>query len=118
MATNIIHLYDTLRKTIGDVNAEAIATFINGKMERGRQRDAETLASKIDLNDLRIELKEEINDLRVEVKEYMASLKIELKHDINGLSEKITETKTDMARWAFTLFITITLAFISLYLKK
>ncbi len=115
MTTNIIHLYETLRKSAGDPAAEAIATFINSKIDKARQRDLENLASKTDLHkavsDLRVELKQDINELKIELKQDMSELKTDLNKTIDA-------TKTDVVRWMFALFATVLLAIIGLYVRK
>ncbi len=68
---------------------------------------AEIFASKIDLNEVKLELKNDINGLRNE----LADLKTDL-------TKSIGDTKTDVIRWMFALFATMLLALISVYFKK
>ena len=122
MAATILELYDVLRKNLGEEHAANLVSFLNLHSKRSREEDAKTLASKTDLADVKMELKQDISNLRTEVKLEISDLRTEVKLEISQFRTEVTknigETKTDIIRWMFTLFITIVLAFIGLYLKK
>lgn len=122
MAATILELYDVLRKNLGEEHAANLVSFLNLHSKRSREEDTQIFASKIDLTEVKSELKKDISDLRTELKLDISELRTELKQDISALRTDVTrnigESKTDVIRWMFTLFITIVLAFIGLYLKK
>jgi hypothetical protein len=70
--------------------AEAVVNFVI----ESQKIEYETLATKIDLINLRTDLKEDIASVRAELKEDIASVRTELKEDISSVR---TELKEDIA---------------------
>lgn len=52
------------------------------------------------------------------VREEISALKNEMVIMEGRISSKLSETKTDMIKWVFTFFATLTVMIIGLYLKK
>ena len=111
MAATILELYDVLRKNLGEEHAANLVSFLNLHSKKSREEDAKTFASKIDLAEVKMELKQDISNLRTE-------LKLEISQLRTDVTKNIGDTKTDIIRWMFALFITTVLAIIGLYLKK
>src|ERR1700754_2473808 len=77
---------------------------------------------KEEFANVRGEMKEEFAKVRGEMKEGLASVRGEMKEGFaklkGDLEVKISDTKTDVARWMFALFVTMLLAILGLYFKK
>jgi hypothetical protein len=84
-----IQLYEILKQTLGNREAEALVGFVDSKLKEANEQNLKNLATKEDLKD------------------------VELK-----LSVKISESKTEMIRWVSAFFVTTILAIIGLYIRK
>jgi hypothetical protein len=91
-----IQLYEILKQKLGNKEAEALVNFVDNKLKEADERNLKTLATK--------------EDLQV--------LKLVLKEDIKNVELKLSETKTDIVRWVFAFFIATMLAIIGLYVRK
>jgi hypothetical protein len=96
IASTDIQLYEILRQKLGNQEAEALVGFVDAKMKDANEYNLKMLATKEDLKDLTLELKQ----------------------DIANVTLKIAETKTDILRWMFAFFIPLLLAIIGLYVRK
>ncbi len=75
-----------------EVQAEALAEAV-------AEATVENVATKLDIAELRGELKRDIADLRDELKQDIADLRSELKRDIAVLDVKIAALESRMLRW-------------------
>jgi hypothetical protein len=91
-----IQLYEILKQKLGNKEAEALVSFVDAKLKEADESNLKTLATKEDLKDL----------------------KLELKQDIAGLTLKLSETKTDIIRWLFAFLVPLLLAILGLYLRQ
>lgn len=96
ITTSDIQLYEMLKQKLGSQQVEALVMYVDTKLKDAHEHNLKTLATKEDLKDLKLELKQDIADTRLE----------------------IAKSKTDIIRWVFTLFIPLMLAIIGLYVKK
>ncbi|HKZ72605.1 MAG TPA: hypothetical protein VJ011_01005, partial [Steroidobacteraceae bacterium] len=74
--------------------ARALARAI--EIELAAHRD--TLATKLDITELRLELKSDIQHLRTELKGDMQELRVELKGDMHGI-------RSELVRWVFLVMM-------------
>jgi hypothetical protein len=63
MSTLEINLYNKLKAKIGDSEAKELIEFIDSRSEEKRSNADKLIATKQDINDIRIELKETKSDL-------------------------------------------------------
>ncbi|MES2330330.1 MAG: hypothetical protein V4539_12050 [Bacteroidota bacterium] len=96
LTANDIQLYEILKQKLGNKEAEALVNFVDSKLKEADECNLKTLATKEDLKDL----------------------KLELKQDIAGVTLKLSETKTDIIRWLFAFLLPLLLAILGLYLRK
>lgn len=96
ITANDIQLYELLKQKLGNKEAEAIVSFVDAKLKEADECNLKTVATKEDLKDLRLELKQ----------------------DIAGLTLKLSETKIDIIRWLFAFLIPLMLAILGLYIRK
>ncbi len=96
ITTSDIQLYEMLKQKLGSQQAEALVIYVDTKLKDAHEHNLKTLATKEDLKDLKLELKQDIADTRLE----------------------IAKSKIDIIRWVFALFIPLMLAIIGLYVKK
>ncbi|MEO8172058.1 MAG: hypothetical protein ABI581_03210 [Sediminibacterium sp.] len=94
--TSTIQLYEILKQKLGNKEAEALVGFVDSKLKEANDQNLKTLATKEDLKDLKLDIKN-----------------LELR-----LSIKISETKTDIIPWVFAFIIPLMLAIIGLYFRK
>ncbi len=96
ITTTRIQLYEILKQKLGGKEAEALVGFVDARLKEADEYNLKTLAAKEDLKDLKLELKQDIAELKL----------------------KISDTRTDIARWLLAFFITMMLAIIGLYVRK
>lgn len=96
ITTTNIQLYEILRQKLGNQEAEALVGFVDARMKEVNEQNVKTLSTKEDVKDLELKLTQQIDDTKL----------------------KIGETKIDIIRWVFALFIPLMLAIIVLYFKK
>jgi len=93
MTTVSMESIQTLKAKLGNREAEAIVNYVNNKVKENNHE------------------MQEWNLKILATKEDLANVK-------GSLETKIAESKSDIIRWIFALFVTMMLAFIGLYLKK
>ncbi len=84
-----LQLYHILQEKLGNHEAQALAGFIDTSMKEQNELNMKLVATKEDVKDLELKL-----------------------------SVKIAETKTDIVRWVFAIFIPLFLAILGLYIRK
>jgi hypothetical protein len=91
-----IQLFQILKARLGEREAEALVSYVDTTLKENNrvihETNLRTLATKEDI--------------------------FLVKEDIIKLEVKVAESKSDVIRWIFALFVTMMLAFIGLYLKK
>lgn len=101
--TNEIQLYESLSVKIGRDEAAALIGLIDAKIHTHHEQNIKILATREDLTNTNLLLK----DLELRV---MAEMKTLFAH----IDKKTSET----ARWMFGIFFAMMLAILGLYLKK
>ena len=96
ITTADIQLYEMLKRKPGTQEAEALVGYVDTKPKEAHEHNLKTLATKDDLKDLKLELKQEIAEVKSE----------------------IAKSKTDIIRLVFAFFIPLILAIIGLYVRK
>ncbi len=91
-----IQLFQILKLKLGEKEAEALVTFVDNKLKESNESNLKVLSTKEDIHLLRNELTQTKGELET----------------------KIAETKSDIIRWVFGIFIVLMLAIIGLYFKK
>ncbi len=84
-----IQLFQILKQKLGEKEAEALVTFVDSKLKENNEANLKVVATREDV--------------------------VRLKGD---LETKISETKSDIIRWVFGIFVVLMLAIIGLYFKK
>ena len=74
---------------MGEKEAEALVTFVDSKLKENNEANLKVIATREDV--------------------------VKLKGD---LETKISDTKSDIIRWVFGIFVVLMLAIIGLYFKK
>ena len=102
-AIDTLNIYSRLKSTgLSEESAKEIAGVF-------RQTVDENLANKIDLEQVRSELKKDIEQLRTEVKKDIEQLRSELKKDIellrSDLQKEIAESKAGIIRWVAGMLV-------------
>jgi hypothetical protein len=92
ITTTDIQLFQILKLKLGEKEAEALVTFVDNKIKESNENNLKVLASKEDINLLKIEI-----------------AKLEL---------KISESKVETLRWVFGFFVALMLAIVGLYFKN
>ncbi len=82
--------YHRLKAVMGDAQAEAVSTFVSGQLDGNKEDLETTLATKMDLSALELRLNEIILKLHGEQ------------------AKNTSETKAELLRWSYVLFITQT----------
>lgn len=83
-----IQLFNALKQKLGEKEAEELVSFVRSTVEEKFDEATENLATKLDLADVRNELKQDIS-----------------------------QAKVDMIKWFVAFFITIILLIVGLYFK-
>ena len=92
ITTTDIQLFQILKLKLGEKEAEALVTFVDNKIKESNENNPKVLATKEDINLLKIEI-----------------AKLEL---------KISESKVETLRWVFGFFVALMLAIVGLYFKN
>jgi len=92
ITTTDIQLFQILKLKLGEKEAEALVTFVDNKIKESNENNLKVLATKEDINLLKIEI-----------------AKLEL---------KISESKVETLRWVFGFFVALMLAIVGLYFKN
>lgn len=90
-----IQLFQLLKPTIGEQQAEAIVNYVDARFKENNEELYKRLASKEDL------LKLEAN----------------MENRMSIIDTRISETKSDILRWVVSIFIVTIMAIIGLYFK-
>ena len=120
-----VQLFQLLKPKIGDRESDALITYVDNTINDNNREFHEKMLSsfatkddlfalKADLFATKIELKEEIGNVRLEI----GNVREDLAKAKGELEVKISDVKSDVLRWMFAFFITMTLAILGLYLKK
>jgi hypothetical protein len=94
-AISLTWLYERLSIKFGKETAENITSYIETKINDDLENKVQTLATKEDLS--KVELK--ISDLEIR------------------LSNKISDSKSDILRWIISMWITLILMMLGIFLK-
>jgi len=133
MSTLELELYEALKNKIGQKESKLLIEVIENKVDKELEKAKEVLATKVDVAELKSELKEEISGVRNELKEEIAGVRSELKEEIAevkgeitgmkgeidgmkgeitkmkgeiaGVKSKISKSKLDLVRWMFAFWI-------------
>ncbi len=92
ITTTDIQLFQILKLKLGEKEAEALVTFVDNKIKESNENNLKVLATKEDINLLKIE--------------------------IAKLVLKISESKVETLRWVFGFFVALMLAIVGLYFKN
>lgn len=92
ITTTGIQLYEILKQKLGSKEAEALVGFVDARIKESNEQNIKSLATKEDI--------------------------YALKEDMTELKLKISDTRTDVARWMFAIFITLVLAVMGFYVRK
>jgi hypothetical protein len=92
---SLTRLYELLIPKMGKEAAENLTTFVEHKIDTELEKKTQILATKEDLRDTKEELQKEISRLDI----------------------RISNSKVDIIRWLVTLWITLILMILGLYLK-
>lgn len=84
-----IQLFQILKQKLGEKEAEALVTFVDSKLKENNEANLKVVATREDV--------------------------VRLKGD---LETKISDTKSDIIRWVFGIFVVLMLAIIGLYFKR
>jgi hypothetical protein len=84
-----IQLFQILKQKLGEKEVEALVTFVDSKLKENNEANLKVIATRGDV--------------------------VKLKGD---LETKISDTKSDIIRWVFGIFVVLKLAIIGLYFKK
>jgi predicted Holliday junction resolvase-like endonuclease len=84
-----IQLFQILKQKLGEKEAEALVTFVDAKLKVNNEANLKVIATREDV--------------------------VKLKGD---LETKISETRSDIIRWVFGIFVVLMLAIIGLYFKN
>lgn len=86
---SLIQLFQILKEKLGDKEAEALVSFVDGKLRENNENNLRILATKEDLAKLEGKLDTEISDV-----------------------------KSEIIKWVFGFFVALMLAIAGLYFKK
>ncbi len=84
-----MQLFQILKQKLGEKEAEALVTFVDAKLKVNNEANLKVIATREDV--------------------------VKLKGD---LETKISETRSDIIRWVFGIFVVLMLAIIGLYFKN
>jgi predicted Holliday junction resolvase-like endonuclease len=84
-----IQPFQILKQKLGEKEAEALVTFVDAKLKVNNEANLKVIATREDV--------------------------VKLKGD---LETKISETRSDIIRWVFGIFVVLMLAIIGLYFKN
>ena len=116
MEVSEITLFNTLKASLGEEQAQIVVEGMKTQVKEALENSKSVLATKEDLFGLRSELKGDIASLRDELKGDIHALRVELKGDIHALrvelkgdnaslDVKIEKTRADMIKWMFIFWI-------------
>lgn len=86
MIVTEIELFNILREKIGDNEAKVLSEYVESKVERTFEAKKDTLSTKNDINDVKLEI-------------------VELKILIQHLDTKISEAKYETLKWMITAMV-------------
>ncbi len=118
IALTSVDLFNILRQKFGETEAKAVTEYIEVQAE-DKMAKISLLINK-DLENIRMEMQKTAatkEDVYL-IKEEIAAVKNEITKLEGGLLIKMSETKTDIIKWVFTFFATLSIMIIGLYLKK
>lgn len=91
---SVTQLYEQLAKGMGKETAENLCSYINGKIKEGLEDQTKILATKVDIEQLRLATKVDIDQLRATTRKDFEELRLATKVDIDQLR---AATKQDIA---------------------
>ena len=122
MEVSEITLYNTLKQSIGEEQAQIVVEGMKTQVREALENSKSVLATKEDLFGLRSELKEDINGLRSELKEDINGLRVEMKVEIASvradtaaLEIKMEKMRADLIKWMFIFWVSQLAAVFSLF---
>ena len=112
MEVSEITLYNTLKQSIGEEQAQIVVEGMKTQVREALENSKSVLATKEDLFGLRSELKEDINNLRSELKEDINGLRVEMKVEIASvradtaaLEIRMEKMRADLIKWMFIFWV-------------
>jgi len=100
-----IELYEILKGKLGEKEAKTLVEYIEAKVDKRLEDKKDILATKEDINNLRVATKEDINNLSLATKEDINNLRVATKQDIANLEIKMEKTRSDIIKWMFLFWI-------------
>jgi len=107
-------LYARLQEVLGRQSAETLMTMLPISGQWATKADLADLASKTDLNELRVATKHDLNDLRTELKGDLSDLRTELKNDLAELRQDMRELRGELKSLVRTFAVAQTTAMVGL----
>ncbi len=90
MQVSDIELFQALKEKVGEQEAKTITEYIETKVEKQFDLKKDVLATKQDINEVKIEV---------------ASVRNELKLEIAELRTEMAKTKSEIIKWMFIFWI-------------
>ena len=144
MTTELIQLYDTVSEKIGKEGAAALASYLSKFTDERVKANIDNLVTKtefhkeiaeirMDIAELRLELKQDIAELRSELKQDIAELRSENKQDIAELRTEIVALRADLQnemkdgfakmnrifiQWLIGFFTSLVILILTLYFNR
>ena len=140
---SVTQLYEQLTEGVGKETAENLCSYINGKIKEELEDQTKILATKADIDNLRLATKTDIDDLRLATKTDIESLRLAAKTDIDSLRQAskkdttdlkleienvrtelkvyVAETKAEIMRWMFIFWVgqvVATFGLLLMFLKR
>ncbi len=117
MTITVTQLYQLLSKKLNQETAEALTSYIATSVTENVKREVDTKAATFVNKEDIARYKSEVKDDLYLIRKDMFLMKEDIFKEIHKIRSEANQNKFDLIKWFISLFITLALMIIGLYLK-